>query len=101
MDESLDRYICSAIPGRARLRHPALKDERTAESLRTFLLGPPGVLDAKFNPRVGSLLLTWDEAKLPAGELKAMAAALLPAQAEANPAARDRRPGLPRPCLRT
>lgn len=95
MTESLDKYIRSAIPGRVRVRHPAIKDEETAASLRTFLQGLPGVRTIEINPRVGSLLLMWDPQKLSLEDLKALAQAALPA-GQPEPAKASPSPQSPR-----
>ncbi|MDY4163476.1 MAG: hypothetical protein SOX97_07850 [Sutterella sp.] len=60
-----DIFDCvrSLIPGRARLRHPMLHglDEATCGEVSAFLTALPGVTGVRINPRVGSLLLEWDE----------------------------------------
>ncbi|MFU0842353.1 MAG: hypothetical protein ACFWTZ_07090 [Burkholderia sp.] len=61
----LTRFIRSFLPGRARLRHPALRGiapEEAAE-LEAFLASFKGVTKAEVSPRTGSVLLFWDEAQ--------------------------------------
>ena len=63
--EMTDIKTCvrSLTRGRARLRHERLSglDAQTIETAESFLMGLEGVTSAVINPRVGSLLLTWDE----------------------------------------
>lgn len=61
--ESLMASVRSFVPGRLRLRHPALTalSDDLAEGLVTWLKTKPGMTEVTFNPRVGSLLLLWNE----------------------------------------
>ena len=63
--EMTDIKTCvrSLTRGRARLRHERLSglDAQTIATAESFLMGLEGVTSAAINPRVGSLLLTWDE----------------------------------------
>lgn len=63
--------VRSLTPGRARLRHEALRglaaDE--AESLVETVRSMDGITDVTINPRVGSLLVTWDTEKTDARTL--------------------------------
>lgn len=63
--ESLTASVRSFIPGRLRLRHPALTalSDDLAEGLVTWLKTKPGMTEVALNPRVGSLLLCWDESE--------------------------------------
>ena len=56
--------VRSLTRGRARLRHEKLQglDAETIANVESFLMGLEGVTGAQINPRVGSLLLTWDPA---------------------------------------
>ena len=57
--------VRSFVPGRLRLRHPALTalSDDLAEGLVSWLKTKPGMTEVTFNPRVGSLLLCWDESQ--------------------------------------
>ena len=63
--ESLLASVRSFVPGRLRLRHPALAElsDDLAEGLVAWLKTKPGMTDVTLNPRVGSLLLRWDESQ--------------------------------------
>lgn len=63
--ESLTASVRSFVPGRLRLRHPALTalSDDLAEGLVSWLKTKPGMTAVTFNPRVGSLLLCWDESQ--------------------------------------
>lgn len=52
--------IVSSIPGRLRLRHPALRNPARLEKLEHRLAAWPQVLELKANPATGSLLLRYD-----------------------------------------
>lgn len=79
-NDPLAPYIRSYIPGRIRIRHPALKSEAAEAAVRGFLEKMEGVTGLELNRRVGSLLLTWDPAKLDIEQLRAMALFCLPAE---------------------
>lgn len=63
--ESLMSSVRSFVPGRLRLRHPALTalSDDLAEGLVAWLKTKPGMTEVALNPRVGSLLLCWDESE--------------------------------------
>ena len=63
--ESLVASVRSFVPGRLRLRHPALTDlsDDWAEGLVSWLRTKPGMRKVELNRRVGSLLLLWDESE--------------------------------------
>ena len=83
--DSLAPYIRSYMPGRIRLRHPALKSAQAAAAVRGFLENMEGVVRLELNPRVGSLLLFWDPEKLDIESLRAMAALCLPKDVQEKP----------------
>ena len=64
--ESLLASVRSFVPGRLRLRHPALAElsDDLAEGLVSWLKTKPGMKDVTLNRRVGSLLLLWDESEV-------------------------------------
>ena len=78
MTDSFENCIRSYFPGRLRARHASLKNAETVKQVKTFLAGLEGVRSVEINPRVGSLLLLWDPAKLDIEQLKALASAALP-----------------------
>ena len=63
--ESLLASVRSFVPGRLRLRHPALAElsDDLAEGLVAWLKTKPGMKEVTLNRRVGSLLLLWDESQ--------------------------------------
>ena len=63
--ESLLASVRSFVPGRLRLRHPALAElsDDLADGLVAWLKTKPGMTEVTLNPRVGSLLLLWDESQ--------------------------------------
>lgn len=63
--------ISSSVPGRLRIRHAALRLPEAARLVST-LAALPGVAAVQHNPRVGSLLLTYDVARLPEADLLSM-----------------------------
>lgn len=76
----LSRCVRSLTRGRARLRHPILQGI-SADDARAFeetVSSMPGVTGAKVNPRIGSLLVTWNEEETSAEALLAAAAFFLP-----------------------
>jgi hypothetical protein len=64
--ETIMAGVRSYCPGRVRLRLECLKgmDEKSVEMISSFFAMQEGVTGAVINPRVGSLLLTWDTAKV-------------------------------------
>lgn len=81
-NDPLAPYVRSYVPGRIRLRHPALKSPEAVKALQEFLGKMAGVTSLEVNPRVGSLLLYWDPEKLDIESLKAMAVMMLPKEEE-------------------
>lgn len=67
----LQYAVRSLTRGRARIRHERLRglDNETCTNIESFLLGLEGVTGCALNPRVGSLLVTWDETKTNADAL--------------------------------
>ncbi len=61
----------SLLPGRARLRHPMLYglDAESCREVAGMLETIPGVTGVAINPRVGSLLITWNEVETTAETL--------------------------------
>ena len=59
------------LPGRARLRHPMLHglEAESCREVAGMLETIPGVTGVSINPRVGSLLITWNEAETTAETL--------------------------------
>ncbi|MBI2393973.1 MAG: hypothetical protein HYV09_30665 [Deltaproteobacteria bacterium] len=56
--------ITSSIPGRLRVRHPSLRAASAARTARAAVAALPGVLGAAENAAVGSLLVTYDPARI-------------------------------------
>ncbi len=54
--------VASLVAGRVRIRDNELKKAQQAQRVREELLGTPGVSSVEANPRVGSLLVLYDEA---------------------------------------
>ena len=63
--------VRSLLPGRARLRHPMLHglEAESCREVAGMLESIPGVTGVSINPRVGSLLITWNEAETTAETL--------------------------------
>lgn len=78
-------FVRSVTHGRARIRHASLKGLTAEEvnSLADMISGFDGITSVEVNPRVGSLLVTWDEEKTNAEALLAAAAFFLPEDEEA------------------
>ena len=55
-------FVRSICHGRARIRHASLRglSPEEVESLTTMIAGFDGITSVKLNPRVGSLLVTWE-----------------------------------------
>ncbi|MDR1856953.1 MAG: hypothetical protein LBR22_07315 [Desulfovibrio sp.] len=68
--------IVSFTEGRVRLRSRGLCDGETISRIKGLLAAQEGVLDVKGNPRVGSLLVTYDPGKVPPERLEAATAML-------------------------
>ncbi|MDO5532719.1 HMA2 domain-containing protein [Sutterella sp.] len=81
-------FVRSVTRGRARIRHAALAGLSAEEvkQLTDMLLAYEGITSVSINPRVGSLLVTWDETKTNAEALLEAAAFFLP---EEEPAAEE------------
>ncbi|MCI5850739.1 MAG: hypothetical protein MR009_04185 [Sutterellaceae bacterium] len=84
MKEALAKYVRSYVPGRIRVRHPALRDEEKARAAAKFLMELEGAVSVVPNPRVGSLLFTYDPEKITLGTLEGMASFCLPPEAPAR-----------------
>lgn len=82
-------FVRSICHGRARIRHASLRglSPEEVESLTTMIAGFDGITSVKLNPRVGSLLVTWDETKTNAESLLAAALFFLPDEPAAEEAA--------------
>ena len=82
-------FVRSICHGRARIRHASLRglSPEEVESLTTMIAGFDGITSVKLNPRVGSLLVTWDETKTNAESLLAAAQFFLPDEPAAEEAA--------------
>lgn len=74
MNEPLS-FVRSVTRGRARLRHASLAgiSASDAAGLEDMISGLDGITSVTVNPRVGSLLVTWDETKTDAATLLAAA----------------------------
>lgn len=68
-------FVRSVTRGRARLRHASLAgiSASDAAGLEDMISGLDGITSVTVNPRVGSLLVTWNEAKTDAATLLAAA----------------------------
>lgn len=53
----MTRTRLHTLPGRIRLRHPALRDQTRAEDARARLAAVPHVMEVAASPRTGSLLV--------------------------------------------
>ena len=82
-------FVRSICHGRARIRHASLRglSPEEVESLTTMIAGFDGITSVKLNPRVGSLLVTWDETTTNAESLLAAAQFFLPDEPAAEEAA--------------
>lgn len=82
-------FVRSICHGRARIRHASLRglSPEEVESLTTMIAGFDGITSVKLNPRVGSLLVTWDETKTNAESLLAATQFFLPDEPAAEEAA--------------
>ena len=66
---SFARYVRSFIPGRVRVRHPALTKPAVAAEARDRLLKMQGVTDIELNTETGSALIHYDAQVLSRDEL--------------------------------
>lgn len=71
MNEDYKQYIRSFVPGRLRLRHPGLKglDGETVATVVETVTAAEGITGCTINPRVGSLVLTWEAKRLTTDDL--------------------------------
>lgn len=76
--------VRSLLPGRARLRHPMLHglEAESCREVAGMLETIPGVTGVSINPRVGSLLITWNEAETLLETVEGYAAIFFAAGAE-------------------
>lgn len=65
--------IASSLPGRLRLRAPALRRESPLRRLAADLAGLPGVVSVTDNERAGSLLLHYDAMRVAPADFEAAA----------------------------
>lgn len=77
--------IVSSVPGRIRIRHPRLRDVAWAEAARQRVAALPG-LEAVSNPQTGSLLATFDPARVSEERVVELLGLPAPAGAGADPA---------------
>lgn len=75
--------IASSVPGRLRLRDPALRRGPALSRLATDLAGLPGVLGVAANDQAGSVVVTYDAGRIARSEMEA--AALRVAEAVLGP----------------
>mgnify|MGYP003261822130 CR=1 FL=1 len=69
----IEECVTSFMDGRARLRHPALKNAEQGERVRSLLASMPGMLNVTVNSRTGSLLLEYDPARISREDLLSLA----------------------------
>lgn len=80
MNSDLLQYVRSYVKGRIRIRHPQLKG-LTADEIESLVAAATlveGVKSLEVNPRVGSLLLYWDDSVVSLETLLQMAQWWLP-----------------------
>ncbi len=92
--------VRSLLPGRARLRHPMMYKmaEETISQVTGMIMAMPGVTKAEVNPRVGSLLIEWNEEETTGETILGtieMYAAMYAAQAVETAEAEEVAPTLP------
>ena len=61
---SFVRYVRSFIPGRVRVRHPALTNEGTAAEAKSRLEAVEGIAGIELNKQAGSALILYDASVL-------------------------------------
>lgn len=66
---SFVRYVRSFIPGRVRVRHPALTRASVAEEAKERLLAMNGAQSVEINTETGSALILYDDKILSKDEL--------------------------------
>ena len=64
-------HVASFVPGRVRVRHPALRRREAAEESRRMLMARPGVKDVEVNVLAGSALVRYDPLVVSKDELVA------------------------------
>lgn len=92
--------VRSLLPGRARLRHPMMYKmaAETVSQVTGMIMAMPGVTKAEVNPRVGSLLIEWNEEETTGETILGtieMYAAMYAAQAAETAEAEETAPTLP------
>ena len=91
--------VTSCIDGRIRVRDGLLRNSTVAGSLSRLLLETPGVREVSVNPRAGSLLILFQQARTTLGEITALLARFLPEETSTSPSpapAAKTRAGRPR-----
>lgn len=83
--------IVSSVPGRLRLRDPALRRPRLLEQLAAALAAVDGVLSTAANAKAGSIVLIYDAAEISQREIGATAEALAAAVLAPKPPAEPHR----------
>lgn len=66
---SFARYVRSFIPGRVRVRHPALRKPAVASEARMRLEGMRGIQSVEVNTETGSALILYNAKELTQDEL--------------------------------
>lgn len=74
MSHPFTSAVRSVVPGRLRLRHPELEGLSVTDAmhLTDIILSCKGVKSCDVNPRIGSLLITWDPTVLEIGDIGAL-----------------------------
>lgn len=88
--------IASSIPGRLRLRHPALREPARMRQLIDAVNAWPGALGHIANTRTGSLLLTYDPSLVQEADCRARAEAAVEALAPSSQPPAVAKPRAPR-----
>lgn len=76
--------IVSALPGRIRVRDPALRTRQTNERLRTITANFDGIRSVEGNSKAGSLLLLYDAMKINRSSMEAQVEAALAAELDSQ-----------------
>lgn len=71
MSQPFSSSVRSVVPGRLRVRHPELAGLTVTDAmhLTELVLACKGITGCEVNPRLGSLLITWDPRQLEIGEV--------------------------------
>lgn len=69
--------LASRLPGRLRVRHPAMKDPAVCRRLADEIAGWDGVVSSEGNPVTGGLLLIYDPALAVPADMEARVSALV------------------------